>query len=200
MIRNFSTGYASHTCLFLKRIIFWDVTPCSLLSCNRRFGGTHRLHLQGRRNNFCLPPVYLLVLAEIISSTLKMEATCSSETSVATQQTIQRYIPEDDTLHNHCCENLKSYVSLFISESSSTCIFYFVKFFSLSIILLHLIYHFLCKHLPVIFSKSNLVGSLTLMRKDASLIPFGGVTSKIPRSPSMNMMKVPFFPCQRNNT
>jgi hypothetical protein len=27
----------------MKSIIFWDVTPCSLLSCNRRFGGTYRL-------------------------------------------------------------------------------------------------------------------------------------------------------------
>jgi hypothetical protein len=44
------------------------------------------------------PPSYLLVLAEIISSTLKMEATCSSERSVATQQTTRRHIPEDDTL------------------------------------------------------------------------------------------------------
>jgi hypothetical protein len=51
----------------------------------------------------------LLVLAEIISSTLKMEAICSSETSVATQQTTRHHIPEDDTLHSHCCENLKSY-------------------------------------------------------------------------------------------
>jgi hypothetical protein len=39
----------------------------------------------------------LLLLAEIISSTLKMEAICSSETSVDTQQTTQRHIPEDDT-------------------------------------------------------------------------------------------------------
>jgi hypothetical protein len=46
---------------------------------------------------FCLPPAYLLVLAEIISSTLKMKAICSSETSVATQQTTRRHIPEDDT-------------------------------------------------------------------------------------------------------
>jgi hypothetical protein len=38
--------------LVVKSIIFWDVTPCSLLSCNRRFGGTYRLHLQARRNNF----------------------------------------------------------------------------------------------------------------------------------------------------
>jgi hypothetical protein len=45
-----------------------------------------------------LPPAYLLVVAEIISSTLKMEAICSSETSVATQQTTRRHIPEADTL------------------------------------------------------------------------------------------------------
>jgi hypothetical protein len=38
--------------LSMKSIIFWDVMSCTLLSCNRRFGGTYRLHLQGRRNNF----------------------------------------------------------------------------------------------------------------------------------------------------
>jgi hypothetical protein len=36
-----------------KSIIFRDVTPCSLFSCNRRFEGTYRIPLQGRRNNFC---------------------------------------------------------------------------------------------------------------------------------------------------
>jgi hypothetical protein len=56
-----------------------------------------------------MPPAYFLVVAEIISSPLKMEAICSSETSVATQQTTRRHIPEGDTLHNHRCENLKSY-------------------------------------------------------------------------------------------
>jgi hypothetical protein len=35
-----------------KSIIFWDMTPCSPLGVNRRFGGTYRLHLQGRRNRF----------------------------------------------------------------------------------------------------------------------------------------------------
>jgi hypothetical protein len=40
----------------------------------------------------------VLVLAEIFSSTLKMEAIGSSERSVATQQTTRRHIPEDDTL------------------------------------------------------------------------------------------------------
>jgi hypothetical protein len=55
--------------------------------------------LQTAGRLFCLPPAYLQVLAEIISSILKMEAICSSETSVATQQTTRRYITEDDTIH-----------------------------------------------------------------------------------------------------
>jgi hypothetical protein len=49
-------------------------------------------------------------LAKLIFSTLKMEAICSSETSVDTQRTTQRYIPEEGTLHNHRCENLISYI------------------------------------------------------------------------------------------
>jgi hypothetical protein len=50
----------------LKSIILWDLTPCSPLSFNRRFGGIYRLNLHGRRNSFskpaskqvtrCLPP------------------------------------------------------------------------------------------------------------------------------------------------
>jgi hypothetical protein len=52
--------------------------------------------------------------AETISSTLKMEAMSSSETSVVTQRTTRRNIPEDDTLQNHRYENLKSYKFYFI--------------------------------------------------------------------------------------
>jgi hypothetical protein len=48
-------------------------------------------------------------LAQIIFSTLKLEAICSSETSVDTQRTTRHYIPEDGTVYNHRCENLKSY-------------------------------------------------------------------------------------------
>jgi hypothetical protein len=47
--------------------------------------------------------------AEPVSSTQKMEAISSSETSVETERTTRRHIPEDDTLQNHRCENLKSY-------------------------------------------------------------------------------------------
>jgi hypothetical protein len=78
--KNNFVGFEVFTAVVMKSINFWDVTPCSLLSL------------------FCLPPVCLLVLAEIISSTLKMEAICSSETSVATQQTTRHHIPEDNTL------------------------------------------------------------------------------------------------------
>jgi hypothetical protein len=36
------------TAVTIKNAIFWDVAPCT--SCvNQRFGGTYRLHLQGRR-------------------------------------------------------------------------------------------------------------------------------------------------------
>jgi hypothetical protein len=37
-----------------------------------------------------------------------MDARCTSKTSVDFQRTTQRYIPGDETLHNHCCENLRS--------------------------------------------------------------------------------------------
>jgi hypothetical protein len=40
-----------------------------------------------------------------------MEAICSSKILVDFQQTTQRYILEDSTLHNHWCEKLKSYNS-----------------------------------------------------------------------------------------
>jgi hypothetical protein len=41
------------------------------------------------------------------SSTLQMEAACSSETSVHFHETTQSDIPEDKTLHSHRCENVK---------------------------------------------------------------------------------------------
>jgi hypothetical protein len=42
-----------------------------------------------------------------------MEAIRSSETSGTTQRTTRRHIPEEDTLQNHRCENLKSYIPQF---------------------------------------------------------------------------------------
>jgi hypothetical protein len=44
-----NVGFEVFTAVVMKSIIFWDMTPCSPFSCTRRFGGTYRLHLQGRR-------------------------------------------------------------------------------------------------------------------------------------------------------
>jgi hypothetical protein len=67
--------------------------PCSPLKVNRRFGGTYRLYLQGRINR----------------ARYQRESRLQAERSVDFQRTIRRYIPEDSSLHNHRCENLKSY-------------------------------------------------------------------------------------------
>jgi hypothetical protein len=94
--------------LTLKSSVFWDVTSCGPLKVNWRFGRTCRLHDQGRRTGQarnqhetgskpCLA----------YSSTLMMEATCSSETLVDLQRTTRRSIPEGKTLHNLNCENPK---------------------------------------------------------------------------------------------
>jgi hypothetical protein len=44
-----------------------------------------------------------------------MKVIHSSEMSVDIQWTALQYIPEDSTLHNYCCENLKSYKSICIN-------------------------------------------------------------------------------------
>jgi hypothetical protein len=89
------------TAVVMKISIFWDVMSCSPLKVNRRFGGTCRLHLQGwrisqarnqheaggRQSSWLIGLVYF--------ASLKMEATCSSKTSVNFQWTTQRRIAED---------------------------------------------------------------------------------------------------------
>jgi hypothetical protein len=46
---NAHEGFAVLTALVIKSCIFWDITPCSPLKVNLRFGVTCRLHLQGQR-------------------------------------------------------------------------------------------------------------------------------------------------------
>jgi hypothetical protein len=46
------------TTVVMKSTIFWDITPCSLLSVNRRFGRTYRLYLQGRKNQLSKKPAW----------------------------------------------------------------------------------------------------------------------------------------------
>jgi hypothetical protein len=47
-----NVGFEVFTAVVMKSIIFWDIMSCSPSSFSRRFRGTYRLHLQGRRNKF----------------------------------------------------------------------------------------------------------------------------------------------------
>jgi hypothetical protein len=73
-----------------KSSIFWDITPCSPLKVNRRFGRTCRCHLQvgrmiqGRNKSEAgrlLAACFMLVSCLDYSSTLKIEAIYFSEMS-----------------------------------------------------------------------------------------------------------------------
>jgi hypothetical protein len=77
--------------ILMKIIIFWDITPWL--------------------------PAFMLVSCSAYSSTPKTEAICSFETSAGLQWTTRRYIPEDSSLHNHRCENHKSYNILMFSNA-----------------------------------------------------------------------------------
>jgi hypothetical protein len=77
----------------IKKAVFWDVAPCR--SCvNRRFGGTYRLHLQGRKIRERETSV-----SRWLQTELSLEAIRSSETSVHTRST-RRHFTEDGILHN----------------------------------------------------------------------------------------------------
>jgi hypothetical protein len=120
--------------MLTESTVSWDITACSLLKVNRRFGGTLCIHLQGRISRewyqlvsrwLDLPPALTLVSFLAYFSSIKMEAICSSETSVEFQQTTRRCIPVDRTVHNNRCENLKSYTltevcRYFLSASPSS--------------------------------------------------------------------------------
>jgi hypothetical protein len=49
-IRDEIVGFEVLTAVVMKNTIFWDITSSRPLKVNRRFGGTCRLHLQGRIN------------------------------------------------------------------------------------------------------------------------------------------------------
>jgi hypothetical protein len=83
-------GFEVLTAAVMKSTIFWDITPpCSPLRA-------------GPKNTLSKNPALLATcwfIAQLIFLTLQMEAICSSETSIDTQQTTLHYIPEDGTLH-----------------------------------------------------------------------------------------------------
>jgi hypothetical protein len=83
-----------------------------------------------------LAACFMLVSWLAYSSTLKMKATCSPKTSLNFQWTTWPSFPEDRTIHNHCCENLKSYTSN-----------NFIFWGKLLFVLLHFIFIFLIMHI-----------------------------------------------------
>jgi hypothetical protein len=70
-----------------KSAVFWDMAPCSPYM--NHFGGTYRLHLQGRKSAY----------HEYVGDS-------SSKMSVHVRIT-RRYMPEDGNFHPYC--RLKSY-------------------------------------------------------------------------------------------
>jgi hypothetical protein len=66
--KNF-VGFEVLTAVVMRSSIFWNITPCSPLKVNRRFGGIFRLHLWGSRKQrealtmLFLPPALLWFLA-----------------------------------------------------------------------------------------------------------------------------------------
>jgi hypothetical protein len=43
---NVYVGSEVLTAVVMNSTVFWDITPCSPLKVNQRFGGTYHLHLQ----------------------------------------------------------------------------------------------------------------------------------------------------------
>jgi hypothetical protein len=82
----------------IKSFIFWDIIPCSLIKVNGLLAGICHLDLQGSRvdqarNSFACYLLYATIRL-VYPSTLKMEVTCSSETTVYCHQATRRYIRE----------------------------------------------------------------------------------------------------------
>jgi hypothetical protein len=67
---------------------------------------------KNKPSKVCLSPAFTQVSCLACTSTLKVEAICSSEVLVDFQWITWHFIPEDSTLHNHRCEHLKKFTSV----------------------------------------------------------------------------------------
>jgi hypothetical protein len=94
-------GFEVLTAVVIKSTIFWDITPCSPLSVNRRFGGTHRFHLQGVKNK---------QVASLPAFSLFSFSANFFDPEDGDDMFLRNvgYIPEDGTLHGFVCRNISS--------------------------------------------------------------------------------------------
>jgi hypothetical protein len=97
--KNSFVGFEVLTVVGVKSSIFWDIMPYNLFKVNQYFRRTYCLH-------FCL-----LCNTEDWSSVFLWNIGWLWKTT-------WRYIPEDRTLRNHHCENLKSYMYRLVFHSS----------------------------------------------------------------------------------
>jgi hypothetical protein len=81
-------GFEVLTAVVMNSTIFWDITPCSPLSVNPRFGGTYGLHLQGRRNKFSKIPASKQVPNRIILVPQKRRLTLNGLHGVISQKMV----------------------------------------------------------------------------------------------------------------
>jgi hypothetical protein len=56
-----------------------------------------------------------------------MEVKNFSETYAGFQRNTRRYISEDRTLHNHSCENLKSYTDIKMNKTSHIRVYMYIS-------------------------------------------------------------------------
>jgi hypothetical protein len=75
-------GFEVLTAVVMKSSNFWDITPCSPLKVNRRFGGTCLLHVQGQRIRQARSMKGIKQSSALLTLQPKIEATCSSKRQV----------------------------------------------------------------------------------------------------------------------
>jgi hypothetical protein len=98
-----------------KSSFFRDITPSSRVKVCRCLGGTYCFHLQDIGvNQAVLTALFMLILCMAYSSTLKLKMIWSSEVSADFYWTTLHWIPEDRTVHSHCCENPSYKIILYV--------------------------------------------------------------------------------------